>query len=90
MGELFASHAAIALSGARQNRQMNEALASRDAIGQAKGLLMARHNLTGLQAFDLLVRGSQESNIKLSEVATWLVNEHEHPDGDNRPHQDQA
>lgn len=86
VGELFASHAAVALSGARHSRQMNEALASRDAIGQAKGLLMALHNVTSQRAFDLLVRASQESNIKLTDVATWLVNEHDQPAGDgHRP-----
>lgn len=85
VGELFASHAAVALSGARHNRQMNEALASRDAIGQAKGLLMARENITGQRAFDLLVQASQRSHIKLTDVANWLIAEHEHPDRNNRP-----
>lgn len=85
VGELFATHAALALSGARHSRQMNEALASRDAIGQAKGLLMDRENVTGQRAFELLVRASQEANIKLTDVATWLVNKHEQPDGEHRP-----
>lgn len=85
IGELFATHAALAVSGAREHRQLNEALASRDAIGQAKGLLMARENITGSRAFDLLVRASQDANIKLTEVATWLIHEHEHPDGQHRP-----
>lgn len=85
IGELFATHAAVALSGAREHRQLNEALASRDAIGQAKGLLMARENITGSRAFDLLVRASQESNIKLTEVASWLIHEQEHPEGESRP-----
>ncbi len=86
VGELFATHAAIALSGARHSRQMNEALASRDVIGQAKGLLMARQNVTGQRAFDLLVRASQESNIKLTDVATWLTNQHDQPGNEDRPH----
>lgn len=85
VGEVFATHAALALAGARHSRQLNEALASRDAIGQAKGLLMAQQDLTGQQAFDLLVRASQESNLKLTDVATWLIHNHEHPSGDNRP-----
>ena len=85
VGEVFATHAALALAGARHSRQMDEALASRDAIGQAKGLLMAQQNLTGQQAFDLLVRAAQQANIKLTDVATWLIHDHEHPDGDHRP-----
>ena len=86
VGEVFATHAALALADVRHSRQMDEALASRDAIGQAKGLLMAQQNLTSQQAFDLLVRASQEANIKLTDVATWLVHNHEHPEDANRPH----
>ncbi len=85
IGEVFATHAAVALSGSRQHRQLNEALASRDAIGQAKGLLMEQHNITGPRAFDLLVRASQESNIKLTEVAAWLIDTHEQPGSTSRP-----
>lgn len=85
IGEVFATHAALALSEARQYRQFNDALASRDAIGQAKGLLMAHEDLTGQQAFDMLVRASQHANIKLTDVAQWLVNEHEHPEHAHRP-----
>ncbi len=85
IGEVFAAHAALALSEARQYRQLNEALASRDAIGQAKGLLMAQHNITARRAFDLLVRASQDANIKLTEVASWLIAEHENPEGASRP-----
>lgn len=53
IGEVFASHAAVALSGARSYRQMNEALASRDAIGQAKGnpdAARQRHRPAGLRS----------------------------------------
>lgn len=86
VGEVFAAHAAVALSGARQYRQLNEALASRDTIGQAKGMLMAQHNITGQRAFDMLVRASQDANIKLTEVAAWLVAEHDQPGHGSRPH----
>lgn len=85
VGELFASHAAIALSGAREYRQMSEALASRDVIGQAKGLLMSRQQVTAQQAFTMLVRASQDANIKLNEIARWLVDEHERPGQAERP-----
>lgn len=85
IGEVFAAHAALALSEARQYRQLNEALASRDAIGQAKGLLMQQHDITGQRAFELLVQASQDANIKLTDVATWLVTEHEQPGQATRP-----
>jgi len=85
IGELFASHAAIALSGAREYRQLNEALASRDIIGQAKGILMGRENITAQQAFTMLVRASQQANLKLNAVAQWLVDEHHQPGQAERP-----
>ncbi len=55
IGEVFAVHPALALSNAREHSQLNEALASRDAIDQAKGLLMCQHHMTGQRAFGLLV-----------------------------------
>ncbi|SIR47993.1 GAF domain-containing protein [Microbispora rosea] len=73
VGLLFAAHAAVAMSGARQQEQLRNALAVRDLIGQAKGVLMERHKLTADQAFALLVRASQETNTKLADIAEYLV-----------------
>ena len=53
IGELFASHAAVAMSGARTQRQLGEALDTRDVIGQAKGILMRRGNGTRPPGFRL-------------------------------------
>lgn len=69
VGSVFAAHAAVALSTAQHAQQMEEALQSRDTIGQAKGILMARQGVTADQAFDMLRRGSQRLNIKLRELA---------------------
>jgi GAF domain-containing protein len=77
IGEIFAQHAAVAMAGAAAVEQMKSAVATRDVIGQAKGILMHRDNLTGLQAFATLARASQETNVRLVDVARWLVNEHE-------------
>lgn len=69
MATVLAAHAAVALSAARREEQFHEALASRDVIGQAKGLLMAREGMTADEAFETLRKGSQRLNIKLREVA---------------------
>ncbi|MGI9119771.1 MAG: GAF and ANTAR domain-containing protein [Acidimicrobiales bacterium] len=69
VGSVFAAHAAIALSAAVKQQQLEEAVQTRDVIGQAKGILMARQSLTAEQAFDILRRASQRLNIKLKEVA---------------------
>jgi AmiR/NasT family two-component response regulator len=63
--------AAIA-EAAAHIRQLRTALDSRDVIGQAKGILMERYRLTPDGAFALLARASQDTNVKLREVATEL------------------
>ncbi|WP_199875995.1 GAF and ANTAR domain-containing protein [Streptomyces sp. Root1310] len=68
-GWLLASHAAVALSSARTHAQMEQAIATRHAIGEAMGILMGSHHITEEQAFDVLRRYSQENNVKLREVA---------------------
>lgn len=61
---------------------LREALETRLLIGQAEGLLMARHGLDPDAAFRLLVKLSQEAHIKLREVAAHLVADAiRHPEG---------
>jgi GAF domain-containing protein len=71
--ELFAAHAAIALSHARERETLNEALHSRKVIGQALGILMARYEINEDRAFAFLVRASSNENIKLRDIAQTLV-----------------
>ncbi|GGY41413.1 transcription antitermination regulator [Streptomyces djakartensis] len=68
-GWLLASHAAVALSTARTVEQLEHALETRHAIGEAMGILMERHGLSEDEAFAVLRRLSQEHNIKLRDVA---------------------
>jgi GAF domain-containing protein len=53
--------------------QLRIALDSRAVIDQAKGILMALHQISANEAFTLLVEQSQRENIKLRELATRLV-----------------
>ena len=46
---------------------------SRDIIGQAKGMLMERFGVDAVDAFELLKRLSQESNMKLAQVAQNIL-----------------
>lgn len=73
IGLMVASHAAIALSGARSENNLRAAMSNRDVIGQAKGILMERYKLTADQAFGVLARASQEVNRKLVDVAEELT-----------------
>lgn len=55
--------------------QLEEAIASRAVIEQAKGVLMVVHGLTDDEAFDILRMQSQRSNVKLREVARSMLRE---------------
>jgi GAF domain-containing protein len=73
VGLLVAAHAAVAFSDAQEIGQLTHALDTRDLIGQAKGILMERFKISSQQAFQILVRASSESNIKLRDVADHLT-----------------
>lgn len=82
IGEVFARQASIALRNAHTYvaarelaENLNEAIRTRDMIGQAKGILMERENLSDEDAFNMLRTISQERNIKLREVARLLIEE---------------
>lgn len=52
---------------------LHAALLSRGVIEQAKGILIARYGISPDRAFDVLVRWSQDRNIKLRIIAETLV-----------------
>ena len=73
MGLIFAAHSSVAWNAARRDEQFKRALASRDTIGQAKGMIMERYGVDAVQAFEVLRKLSQDSNVPLLQVATELV-----------------
>jgi hypothetical protein len=73
LGEVFAAHCSTALAAAIDREGAEVALASRDLIGQAKGILMATERVTAAEAFDLLRRTSQDLNVKLRDVADHVT-----------------
>jgi transcriptional regulator with GAF, ATPase, and Fis domain len=75
LAKLFAAHATLALGKARQEEDLNAALATRKVIGQALGMLMERYQLDEDRAFQFLVRVSQASNVKLRDIAQELVDQ---------------
>ncbi len=70
---VFAAHTTVAWNVMRRQQQFRSALASRDIIGQAKGVLMERFAIDAVAAFDLLRRLSQESNTRLADIAERLL-----------------
>jgi hypothetical protein len=73
VGLLFASHAAVAFADAQKMDHLDRAIAGRDLIGQAKGMLMERYGIDPDGAFRVLARVSQSSNRPLRDVAQELV-----------------
>jgi GAF domain-containing protein len=70
---LFARHASLSMERAFKDEQLNEALATRNVIGQAIGMVMERYQMDEKRAFAFLVRVSSTSNIKLRDIAQELV-----------------
>jgi GAF domain-containing protein len=73
IAELFATHAALALDRARYDHDLSEAVASRQVIGTAVGIVMQRFEITENRAFQYLARASMSSNIKLRVIAEEVV-----------------
>ncbi len=73
IGLIFATHMAVAWNSARRDEQFRRALASRDTIGQAKGMIMERYGIGAIQAFEMLRKLSQDSNVPLARIAQELV-----------------
>lgn len=69
----LATHAALALVRSSQEEQFALALASRDTIGQAKGMIMERYATEPEHAFDMLSAISQETNTPVDVLAGRLT-----------------
>jgi transcriptional regulator with GAF, ATPase, and Fis domain len=74
LGAVLATHAAIALIAANRHTHVQSALASRDLIGQAKGIIMERLDVDAVRAYEVLTRLSQTHNAPLQDVAAEIVN----------------
>jgi GAF domain-containing protein len=80
LAETFGAHAAVAVANAHLYEttaalavQMQQAMATRAVIEQAKGIIMRDRQCNADEAFDSLVKLSQQSHLKLREVAQRLV-----------------
>ena len=67
---IVARHAALALSPAWDEAQLNVELHSRKLMGQAEGVLMERYGVDPDRAFEVLHRYSRDNDIRLRDVQT--------------------
>jgi putative methionine-R-sulfoxide reductase with GAF domain len=91
-GLILASLAGLAIASARAHEDeerragnFQAALATREVIGQAQGILMERERISADEAFVILRRASQHLNRKLREVAQDLVDTGEKPRTESVP-----
>jgi PAS domain S-box-containing protein len=76
---VLAVQVGIALARVQNEANLQQAVQSRQLIGQAVGILMERHRFGPAAAFDLLVRASQSSHLKLREIAERVNETGEEP-----------
>lgn len=76
---LFGTQAALLLYGVEEATHLTQALQTRDVIGQAKGILRERFTVSDNEAFQMLVSSSQDTNLKLIDVARWLTGDTDQP-----------
>jgi GAF domain-containing protein len=77
-----AAQVTVYAAGYELAQQLREAMESRATIEQAKGILMAAQRCGPDEAFDILVRASQNQNRKLRAIADGIVKGYirgEHP-----------
>ncbi|HEY9391045.1 MAG TPA: GAF and ANTAR domain-containing protein, partial [Mycobacteriales bacterium] len=73
VGEVFASHATVAIAGVLAELQLRQSLRTQEMIGQAVGVVMERQGVSSEQAFDMLRRASQVSHVRLPHLAHQVV-----------------
>ena len=78
---VLAAFATVATNAARQGEDaasLRRGLASSRAIGKAIGMLMVVNDVSADDAFGILRRTSQETNVKLADVAADVIRGRSH------------
>jgi ANTAR domain len=70
---LLAAQTSIALRWAHEAQNLRAALATRETISVAMGILMGRQNVSREEAFEILRRASQRENRKIRDIAARLA-----------------
>ena len=73
IAQVFATHASIAVKAALTIAGLETVISSRDVIGQAKGIIMARRKVTADMAFERLRSLSQQRNQPVRDLAREIT-----------------
>jgi hypothetical protein len=82
VAKVVAAHVSVVLAHTRKTQDLWRAIDTRNLIGQAQGVLMARYSLTPERAFAVLRRYSQARHTRLAAVAEELTSTGHLPDLD--------
>lgn len=83
LGAMVAAFASVALAAAAEQattESLRGALDTSREIGKAVGILMATHQLSDDEAFEMLRTASNRLNVRLAELSRRVVDEHGSPD----------
>jgi hypothetical protein len=80
VARLVAVHFCVAMARVQQRENLEQAMLTRQLIGQAVGVLVERRRLTADAAFGELVQRSQLTNLKLREVARIVAETGQDPE----------
>lgn len=70
---LYARQAGWFLASVDRLENLHQAMTTRATIAQAQGLLMARYDIDAAQAFLVMRRHSQDTHVRLAQIAADLV-----------------
>jgi hypothetical protein len=73
LAEAFAQIASLAVGAVAERDNLNRAVVARHRVGLAQGILMTRRQLAVDEAFTLLRRKSQKTNVKLRTIAQTVI-----------------
>jgi GAF domain-containing protein len=73
VAHILARHASVAISAAREEQTLAQALDARKLVGVAMGILMVTYDVDQDRAFTILRRYSQDTNTRLREVAQHVI-----------------
>lgn len=79
---ILAAFAAMAINAAIRGEQattLRHGLASNREIGKAIGMLMVLNDISETEAFELLRRVSQDTNVRIADIAAEVVKRHGNP-----------
>ena len=82
VAKVVAAHVSVVLAHTRKTQDLWRTIDTRNLIGQAQGILMARYSLTPERAFAVLRRYSQARRTRLAAVAEELTRTGQLPDLD--------